>query len=164
MMENPGGRPMGSKPLMLQYYGETTVKTSRRAGAQAAMQTKRSFGKFRRTLLRMRDLACAEMGGLVELIPEASLHTVGTGGAADTAGHCSHAAEFAVAEAEQERLLAYLDSLDDALERIAEGRYGQCIVCGGPISTDRLEGLPCAERCTQCQRKLAKAVIESARI
>ncbi len=128
------------------------MKTSRQAGARVDAYPRITLERFQRTLIRMRDLTCAELGGLAELIPAGSLQTLSAGTAAETPGQGSHAAEFAVAEAEQARLLAYMDSLDGALQRIAEGRYGRCVVCGELIDTNRLEGLPCAERCTACQR------------
>ncbi len=129
------------------------MRTSSRATARLNAYPEPSLEQFRRTLLRMRDLACAEMGGLVEKIPEGSLRLFGAGGASQAAGRRPHAAQFDLAEAEQERLLAYMDSLDSALQRLAEGRYGRCVDCGSPIGTERLEGLPCAERCRMCQLK-----------
>jgi RNA polymerase-binding transcription factor DksA len=37
-----------------------------------------------------------------------------------------------------------------ALDRIAEGTYGKCRECGGPIAIDRLDAMPTAERCARC--------------
>ena len=55
---------------------------------------------------------------------------------------------------EAERLAADLhDSLadvDDALNRLAAGTYGQCERCGKPISEARLEAMPTARRCLDC--------------
>jgi DnaK suppressor protein len=39
-----------------------------------------------------------------------------------------------------------------ALQRIADGTYGVCEVCGGPIPAERLEALPHARLCVPCQR------------
>ena len=59
---------------------------------------------------------------------------------------------------EQERDLAMrgraelqLQVVDAALARIADGTYGTCIRCGNPIPTERLEALPWAARCIDCQ-------------
>ncbi len=121
-----------------------------RAGFRAEAYPPVRIEKFRRTLQRMRDLACAELGGLVEMIPEESRNALGTGTLREADGQLFPGAEIAAAEAEQERLMAYLDALEGALDRIAEGGYGRCSTCGEVISEDRLAGLPCAKRCSRC--------------
>ncbi|RMH58155.1 MAG: TraR/DksA family transcriptional regulator [Bacteroidetes bacterium] len=42
--------------------------------------------------------------------------------------------------------------LAQALERIADGTYGQCIRCGRPIPRGRLEVMPEARVCIACAR------------
>jgi RNA polymerase-binding transcription factor DksA len=37
-----------------------------------------------------------------------------------------------------------------ALERMKEGKYGHCEVCGWPIPPERLQAVPEATRCVQC--------------
>jgi DnaK suppressor protein len=44
-----------------------------------------------------------------------------------------------------------LDQIKQALERLEEGTYGQCTVCGRPINVERLSVLPSAELCIRCQ-------------
>ena len=41
--------------------------------------------------------------------------------------------------------------LEEALHRLAEGSYGKCIDCGGPIEAKRLEAVPWAQRCLEDQ-------------
>jgi RNA polymerase-binding transcription factor DksA len=43
-----------------------------------------------------------------------------------------------------------LADVDDALDRIAGGRYGRCEECGQPISTARLAARPAARTCISC--------------
>jgi RNA polymerase-binding protein DksA len=45
-----------------------------------------------------------------------------------------------------------LGSIDEALRRIESGTYGTCVRCGKPISEERLEAIPYATRCIDCQR------------
>jgi RNA polymerase-binding protein DksA len=52
-----------------------------------------------------------------------------------------------------DRLEEQLLDIDRALERIDEGTYGICTNCGKPIQAERLEALPWAELCIDCQRK-----------
>jgi RNA polymerase-binding transcription factor len=44
-----------------------------------------------------------------------------------------------------------LESIDAALERIEEGKYGKCVHCGQPIQEKRLEAVPWARHCLTCQ-------------
>ena len=43
-----------------------------------------------------------------------------------------------------------LREVQHALERLEEGRYGECARCGEPIGTARLQALPMAEKCVKC--------------
>jgi DnaK suppressor protein len=45
-----------------------------------------------------------------------------------------------------------LAAVENALERLAAGEYGQCEECGKPIPTARLQALPYATLCIECQR------------
>jgi RNA polymerase-binding protein DksA len=42
--------------------------------------------------------------------------------------------------------------IHSALQRIAEGSYGECMTCGEPIGEQRLEALPYALQCINCAR------------
>jgi RNA polymerase-binding protein DksA len=63
----------------------------------------------------------------------------------------------------QQRDLALRDRADQQLELVTEalarldgGTFGTCVRCGRPISPDRLEALPWAARCIDCQRLAAR--------
>jgi DnaK suppressor protein len=43
-----------------------------------------------------------------------------------------------------------LAEIDAALARIAEGRYGTCLSCGGPMGLQRLRAIPEARYCVGC--------------
>ena len=45
---------------------------------------------------------------------------------------------------------AHLDEIDAALERIDDGTYGVCAVCGRPIPAARLNVRPTATTCVGC--------------
>ena len=47
-----------------------------------------------------------------------------------------------------------LISIDEALEKIEEGTYGVCEVCGKNIPKKRLEALPEATMCIKCHTKV----------
>ena len=50
-----------------------------------------------------------------------------------------------------------LDAVDSALERIDKGTYGTCARCGKQIAEERLEAIPYATRCIDCQRLAERA-------
>jgi len=51
---------------------------------------------------------------------------------------------------------AYLDYLNEALDRVAAGTYGACRVCNGEIGRARLEAVPTATQCIDCKSKTDK--------
>ncbi len=61
--------------------------------------------------------------------------------------------------ADQQRDLAlrdhntqHLAAVESALARLDDGTYGRCTACHQPIAPDRLEALPWAALCIDCQR------------
>jgi len=57
---------------------------------------------------------------------------------------------------EQSFMFASLDGnilaqLNDALDRIEEGTYGTCTMCGSEINKERLEAIPYARLCLECK-------------
>ena len=66
-------------------------------------------------------------------------------------------------ESNHDRNLALVDelknrvqSIDEALVRIGRGSYGFCTNCGMMIDTDRLNVIPTATLCLECERKKKK--------
>jgi DnaK suppressor protein len=49
------------------------------------------------------------------------------------------------------RIARELDEVEAALQRVADGSYGECIDCGDPIGAERLGAYPTALRCASCQ-------------
>ena len=52
----------------------------------------------------------------------------------------------------RERDQQHLAAIDAAIARLDAGSYGQCESCGNPIAAERLEALPSAALCIDCQR------------
>jgi RNA polymerase-binding transcription factor len=61
----------------------------------------------------------------------------------------ARSAEFADAD----RRATTLQQVREALERIADGTYGQCVVDGGPIEPQRLEAVPWTPYCLKHQEE-----------
>lgn len=53
-------------------------------------------------------------------------------------------------------LEASLVDVERALEKIDDGSYGQCDVCGEPIGEARLEARPWSVRCVRCATDAAR--------
>jgi RNA polymerase-binding transcription factor DksA len=82
-------------------------------------------------------------------------------GAGDLGEEGADAGLFA---AERERDLSLVDNLADlitkiqgALERIDDGSYGRCEVCGEPIEPERLDALPYTTLCLADARRRTRA-------
>ena len=52
--------------------------------------------------------------------------------------------------AAHEQMLEQLGEVERALEKLDDGTYGRCDVCGGDIPEGRLEVHPSATRCVAC--------------
>jgi len=70
----------------------------------------------------------------------------------------SYNKEFLFHRSNNERQL--LQMVEGALSRISEGIFGQCISCGNEINARRLEAVPWARHCIECQEKLEKGHVE----
>ena len=55
---------------------------------------------------------------------------------------------------ELERVRLHGAEVEAALQRIVEGNYGVCEVCGEPIGGERLSAIPWARLCIDDQRRL----------
>jgi RNA polymerase-binding protein DksA len=56
----------------------------------------------------------------------------------------------------RDRARQHLELVDAALGRLDDGTFGTCQRCKRPIATERLEALPWAAHCIDCQRDIAR--------
>lgn len=56
-----------------------------------------------------------------------------------------------VEDAKGDQAALELEQVRAALQRIADGSYGQCLDCGEPIDERRLTAMPAAAYCIACQ-------------
>lgn len=54
-----------------------------------------------------------------------------------------------------------LQMVDNALGRIHEGNFGECISCGRDIEDKRLDAVPWTRHCRDCQEKLEQGQLEN---
>jgi DnaK suppressor protein len=57
----------------------------------------------------------------------------------------------------EENVSRMIVEIDEALERISDGTYGRCAMCGGAIPEERLAAVPYATLCLDDKRKLEHA-------
>lgn len=47
-----------------------------------------------------------------------------------------------------------------ALDRLSEGSFGECVICGNTIGVKRLEAVPWTPFCIECQEKIENGELE----
>jgi DnaK suppressor protein len=72
----------------------------------------------------------------------------------------SYNKEFLFHQSNNDRQL--LQMVENALGRMREGSFGECISCGKEINMKRLEAVPWTRHCIECQEKLEKGMLEEA--
>ena len=72
----------------------------------------------------------------------------------------SYNKEFLFHQSNSERQL--LQMVENALERMHDGVFGQCVSCGEDINPKRLEAVPWTRYCIQCQEKMEQGRLEHA--
>lgn len=121
-------------------------------GRDAAARSEAFLRAQRETLLELRAALEKNWSGALRQVvsdkPESSALSTHNGDAASDATD----RDFAFSLLSQERNA--LAEIDDALARIAEGRYGKCEVCGRPIPRERLRAIPFARLTVECQARL----------
>jgi len=63
----------------------------------------------------------------------------------------SYTKEFLFHQSDENRRLLQL--VNEALERMKNGSYGQCVACQEEVQQKRLEAVPWARHCIECQDK-----------
>lgn len=103
-------------------------------------------------LVRRRDALRNALDGDLTLLKELRSESPGDlGDAAIDSSQDEISSQLAAVEARE------LGSIENALERMKDGSYGTCEICGGKIPLARLQALPYATMCISCQREEEKS-------
>ena len=63
----------------------------------------------------------------------------------------SYTKEFLFKKSNDDRFILLL--IEEALQRMNDGAFGVCVECGGEMQPKRLEAVPWARHCIECQEK-----------
>ena len=120
---------------------------------------KKKLAKFKKILLEEREVLEKQYHDL----EEGNLHA----SQSDFSGEMPFEEEYAASGTttfERERDLSLSENVKDilkrvneALDRIEDGSFGMCEMCGLPIPEERLQALPYANLCITCKQKEEKA-------
>jgi DnaK suppressor protein len=107
----------------------------------------------KRRLKSYRDRLLERREGLFRQVTEAEMSSrerdlEATQDPADMAANAYTKELLISMSANDRRLLALID---EALQRIETGGFGECVNCGEPVQEKRLEAVPWARFCLKCQ-------------
>jgi RNA polymerase-binding transcription factor DksA len=115
---------------------------------------KAKLKKYERKLLKLREELLSELGYLEDAV----LNHTTKDASGDLSTYSFHMADQGTDNMRRETgfLLAskegsMLMDINDALRRVQSKTYGKCVQCGKNINSKRLDAVPHASLCIQCQ-------------
>ena len=107
----------------------------------------------KRKMKAYRDKLLARRESLFSQVTEAEMSSrerdlEATQDPADMAAN-AYTKELLISMSANDRKLLLL--IDEALERVERGEYGECVNCGEPLTEKRLDAVPWARYCLKCQ-------------
>jgi DnaK suppressor protein len=137
-------KPMNKQPANKQ---PTNKQPTNKQPANKQL-SKKQLDYFRAKLLAEKNRVLEEMnelqqGNLKQSITEASGENSRYSYHLGDVASLSYGREFSMGLAERQQ--KYLEQIDEALQRIDDGKYGICLVTGEPIAIERLEEVPVAK-------------------
>lgn len=132
------------------------AKARPKAMPKMKKMARKGLKKFKELLINMRS----QVGGDLSHITENTLNKSARDASGDLSGYSYHMADqasddyerdFSLGRATDEQKILY--SIDEALKRVEDGSYGNCLECRKPIAKKRLVALPNTELCIDCQKK-----------
>ncbi len=116
------------------------------------MARKDAILKLRQVLLKRRDALRQALAGDLSLLKELRDQQGG-----DVVDFALDSAQDEISSQLAEVESRELAQIEGALQRMRESRYGVCDGCDKPIPLARLQALPYAVSCIECQRKLEES-------
>ncbi len=120
------------------------------------MARKERYKSLRDVLIRRREALRTALTGDLSLLKELRDQTSG-----DVVDFALDSAQDEINSQLAEVESRELERIDEALEKMRNGTYGQCAGCRSTIPLARLQALPYATCCIECKRKLEEHGIKS---
>jgi len=121
--------------------------------------SKDDAAKFKKLLLDLRD----HLIDGVNFLATDNLKRSNRDASGELSGYSLHMADAGTDNFDREFALSLVSSeqeglyeIEEALKRLEDGRYGVCDMCEKLIMKERLEAVPFARRCVQCQAAAEK--------
>jgi len=116
----------------------------------------RDIERYKNLLLKRREALQRDL----ERMEQEALNKSRQSASGDLSNMPIHMADLGSDNFEQEFTLNLIQTqrdelkeIDAALERVEEGTFGLCEICGKPISKRRLQAMPYARLCVECKRE-----------
>src|ERR687894_1212672 len=107
---------------------------------------KKKIRTYRDRLLERRESLVSQVAAAEMSSRERDLEA--TQDPADMAAN-AYTKELLISMSANDRKLLQL--IDEALERVEGGEYGECVNCGEPVAEKRLDAVPWTRYCLKCQ-------------
>jgi DnaK suppressor protein len=121
--------------------------------------SKDTADKFRKLLVELRD----HLIDGVNFLASDNLKRSHREASGELSGYSLHMADAGTDNFDREFALSLVSSeqealyeIEEALKRLEQGTYGLCANCEKPIRRERLEAVPFARLCIQCQSSIEK--------
>jgi DnaK suppressor protein len=133
--------------------GTANVKGEQQSYAQKDLE------HFKQIILQQKKEMVEELQSLSERMVDAITGEYPT----ENSTYSMHMAEQGTDAMEREKAFLfaqrgddYIKHLDEALERIKNGSYGRCVVCGKLIEKGRLEAVPTTQKHVNCKNRVKR--------
>ena len=148
-----------SKPV-LSSKQKGNSKVSKQAPTRTRMN-KEELKYFEHLLNEKKETLIQEL----DYLEDNTMRLNAKDGAGDLSSHAYHLADHATETQDREQAFhmasregRYLFYIEEALDRVRAGTYGQCKNCGKLIPKARLEAVPTAKMCIDCKAKQEQAI------
>ena len=111
------------------------------------MARKDTYQGMKELLIKRRDALRRALAGDLSLLKSLADQSAG-----DVVDAALDAAQDEISSKLAEVESRELANIEMALEKMRSGSYGKCEICGGKIPVARLNALPYATTCIECQR------------
>ena len=91
-----------------------------------------------------------ELSAELERLTEPPSEGAGVGFGKRVGDGTTEAVERLATTATARSIYGSIEDIDRALEKVTEGTYGVCDMCGEPIAAARIEALPASALCVSC--------------